>query len=118
VLAGPGRCKGSASEALGGVGSVDRRLKAGPPGAVGSSFERLAMALRAPLPGGTVTLLFTDIEGSTQHWEEQRAAITTNVPNVASVITSSKDMRPSKKARRSLACLDASRNCARRAECS
>jgi predicted ATPase/class 3 adenylate cyclase len=33
------------------------------------------MALRAPLPSGTVTLLFTDIEGSTQHWEEQRAAM-------------------------------------------
>ena len=31
------------------------------------------MALRASLPSGTVTLLFTDIEGSTQHWEEQRA---------------------------------------------
>ncbi|HEY6325084.1 MAG TPA: adenylate/guanylate cyclase domain-containing protein, partial [Candidatus Cybelea sp.] len=29
------------------------------------------MALRAPLPSGTVTLLFTDVEGSTQHWEEQ-----------------------------------------------
>jgi predicted ATPase/class 3 adenylate cyclase len=29
------------------------------------------MALRAPLPTGTVTLLFTDIEGSTQHWEER-----------------------------------------------
>jgi len=33
------------------------------------------MALRAPLPSGTVTLLFTDIEGSTQHWEEQREAM-------------------------------------------
>jgi predicted ATPase/class 3 adenylate cyclase len=33
------------------------------------------MALKAPLPSGTVTLLFTDIEGSTQHWEEQRAAM-------------------------------------------
>jgi len=33
------------------------------------------MALRAPLPSGTVTLLFTDIEGSTQHWEQQRAAM-------------------------------------------
>ena len=40
-----------------------------------SSFERVAMALRAPLPTGTVTLLFTDIEGSTQHWEEQSAAM-------------------------------------------
>lgn len=29
------------------------------------------MALRAPLPSGTITLLFTDIEGSTQHWEER-----------------------------------------------
>lgn len=29
------------------------------------------MALRASLPSGTVTLLFTDIEGSTQHWEER-----------------------------------------------
>lgn len=29
------------------------------------------MVLAAPLPSGTVTLLFTDIEGSTQHWEER-----------------------------------------------
>ena len=29
------------------------------------------MALRVPLPSGTVTLLFTDIEGSTRHWEER-----------------------------------------------
>ncbi len=33
------------------------------------------MALRVPLPSGTVTLLFTDIEGSTQHWEEQGAGM-------------------------------------------
>jgi predicted ATPase/class 3 adenylate cyclase len=33
------------------------------------------MALKAPRPTGTVTLLFTDIEGSTQHWEQQRAAM-------------------------------------------
>ena len=33
------------------------------------------MALKAPLPSGTVTLLFTDIEGSTQHWERQRNAM-------------------------------------------
>lgn len=33
------------------------------------------MALRAPVPTGTVTLLFTDIEGSTQHWEERPAAM-------------------------------------------
>lgn len=33
------------------------------------------MALTAPLPTGTVTLLFTDIEGSTQHWERQRTAM-------------------------------------------
>ena len=38
-------------------------------------FECLAMALRAPLPSGTVTLLFTDIEGSTRRWEEQSAAM-------------------------------------------
>jgi predicted ATPase/class 3 adenylate cyclase len=33
------------------------------------------MAHKAPHPTGTVTLLFTDIEGSTQHWEQQRAAM-------------------------------------------
>ncbi len=33
------------------------------------------MALRAPLPSGTITLLFTDIEGSTRQWEERRAAM-------------------------------------------
>jgi predicted ATPase/class 3 adenylate cyclase len=35
--------------------------------------QRAAQA--SPLPTGTVTLLFTDIEGSTAHWEEQRAAM-------------------------------------------
>ncbi len=29
----------------------------------------------SPLPSGTVTLLFTDIEGSTRHWEERRQAM-------------------------------------------
>ncbi len=29
------------------------------------------MAPKTPQPSGTVTLLFTDIEGSTQHWEER-----------------------------------------------
>jgi predicted ATPase/class 3 adenylate cyclase len=33
------------------------------------------MGQPALLPSGTVTLLFTDIEGSTQHWEQQRAAM-------------------------------------------
>ena len=33
------------------------------------------MALRAPIPSGTVTLLFTDIEGSTRRWEQQRDAM-------------------------------------------
>ena len=33
------------------------------------------MALTAPIPTGTVTLLFTDIEGSTQRWEERRDAM-------------------------------------------
>ena len=33
------------------------------------------MALRAALPSGTVTLLFTDIEGSTRHWEQQRVTM-------------------------------------------
>ena len=28
-----------------------------------------------PLPSGTVTFLFTDIEGSTRLWETQRAAM-------------------------------------------
>jgi predicted ATPase/class 3 adenylate cyclase len=32
-------------------------------------------AANAPYPTGTVTLLFTDIEGSTQHWEERRATM-------------------------------------------
>ena len=29
----------------------------------------------APLPGGTVTFLFTDIEGSTALWEQDRQAM-------------------------------------------
>jgi class 3 adenylate cyclase len=29
----------------------------------------------APLPSGTVTFLFTDIEGSTQRWEVHRSAM-------------------------------------------
>ena len=33
------------------------------------------MALTAPIPTGTVTLLFTDIEGSTQRWEERPDAM-------------------------------------------
>jgi len=33
------------------------------------------MALTAPIPTGTVTLLFTDIEKSTQHWEERPDAM-------------------------------------------
>jgi predicted ATPase/class 3 adenylate cyclase len=33
------------------------------------------MALTAPIPTGTVTLLFTDIEGSTQRWEERSDAM-------------------------------------------
>jgi predicted ATPase/class 3 adenylate cyclase len=33
-------------------------------------FESFQMALTAPIPTGTVTLLFTDIEGSTRRWEE------------------------------------------------
>lgn len=33
------------------------------------------MALRAPIPSGTVTLLFTDIEGSTHRWESHRPAM-------------------------------------------
>lgn len=33
------------------------------------------MALRAPLPSGTVTFAFTDIEGSTARWERDRAAM-------------------------------------------
>ncbi|MGC1757734.1 MAG: adenylate/guanylate cyclase domain-containing protein [Candidatus Cybelea sp.] len=33
------------------------------------------MALAAPIPTGTVTLLFTDIEGSTQRWEERGEAM-------------------------------------------
>ncbi len=33
------------------------------------------MALNAPIPTGTVTLLFTDIEGSTQRWEERPDAM-------------------------------------------
>jgi adenylate cyclase len=35
---------------------------------------------RAALPGGTVTFLFTDIEGSTRLWEEQRAAMEVALP--------------------------------------
>ena len=33
------------------------------------------MALKEPRPTGTVTLLFTDIEGSTQQWEQHRATM-------------------------------------------
>lgn len=39
------------------------------------SFEISGMSLRIPLPTGTVTLLFTDIEGSTQRWERERQAM-------------------------------------------
>ena len=49
-------------------------------------FERLALALRVPLPTGTATLLLTDIEDSTQHWEQQRAAMPA-VNRVARLLT-------------------------------
>lgn len=42
---------------------------------VASPLNRLAMALRAPLPTGAVTFAFTDIEGSTARWERDRAAM-------------------------------------------
>ena len=45
------------------------------PGAVEPFFEPPSMATNASLPSGTITLLFTDIEGSTRHWEEHRAAM-------------------------------------------
>src|SRR4051812_44102843 len=38
----------------------------------------VALAVRGPmsgLPSGTVTFLFTDIEGSTQRWQQQPAAM-------------------------------------------
>ncbi|MBV8339437.1 MAG: adenylate/guanylate cyclase domain-containing protein, partial [Candidatus Eremiobacteraeota bacterium] len=34
-----------------------------------------AVAERRPLPTGTVTFLFTDIEGSTERWERHREAM-------------------------------------------
>ncbi|MGE5090312.1 MAG: adenylate/guanylate cyclase domain-containing protein, partial [Candidatus Levyibacteriota bacterium] len=34
----------------------------------------------APLPAGTVTFLFTDIEGSTRLWESQQAAMQAALP--------------------------------------
>jgi hypothetical protein len=34
-----------------------------------------AVAERAPLPTGTVTFLFSDIEGSTERWERHRDAM-------------------------------------------
>lgn len=33
------------------------------------------MARASPIPTGTVTLLFTDVEGSTQRWEERHDAM-------------------------------------------
>src|SRR5579871_5539819 len=41
----------------------------------GGMVRALGFALRAPLPSGTITLLFTDIEGSTRQWEERRVAM-------------------------------------------
>jgi class 3 adenylate cyclase len=38
-----------------------------------------AVAERAPLPTGTVTFLFSDIEGSTQRWEQHRDEMKTAV---------------------------------------
>jgi len=38
--------------------------------------HREVTAAAFPRPTGTVTLLFTDIEGSTRHWEERAAAMT------------------------------------------
>ncbi len=53
-------------------GSLPWPARARPPGV---DFELSGMALAAPIPTGTVTLLFTDIEGSTRRWEERRDAM-------------------------------------------
>src|SRR5262245_23473225 len=37
--------------------------------------ERFLRRTMPDLPSGTVTFLFTDIEGSTEHWERDRAAM-------------------------------------------
>ena len=39
------------------------------------SPDPAAVVPRRPLPSGTVTFAFTDIEGSTQRWERDRAAM-------------------------------------------
>ena len=44
-----------------------------------SSIPR-ADATSSPLPTGTVTFLFTDIEGSTRLWESQHAAMQAALP--------------------------------------
>jgi class 3 adenylate cyclase/tetratricopeptide (TPR) repeat protein len=44
-------------------------------GVPGARFERVIMGPGAPLPKGTVTFAFTDIEGSTARWERGRAAM-------------------------------------------
>ena len=45
-------------------------------GGVGPALDQsnsdLSLLTSAPLPTGTVTFLFTDIEGSTQHWEQHQ----------------------------------------------
>ena len=40
----------------------------------------------ADLPSGTVTFLFTDIEGSTAHWERDRSAMATMVERHLSLL--------------------------------
>jgi predicted ATPase/class 3 adenylate cyclase len=42
---------------------------------VSASSEPSPVASRGPLPSGTVTFAFTDIEGSTQRWERDREAM-------------------------------------------
>lgn len=41
----------------------------------GKVMTRPVVGIRGPLPSGTVTFLFTDIEGSTKRWERERAAM-------------------------------------------
>src|SRR5687768_5319974 len=52
--------------------ACSRLVRESCPDDVHPDVRRLTMA---PLPGGTVTFLFTDIEGSTALWEQDRQAM-------------------------------------------
>src|SRR5688500_5659289 len=55
-----------------------------PPGSRRASF--VGLTAMATLPRGTLTFLFTDVEGSTRRWEEDRDAMSAAVARLDALV--------------------------------